>query len=67
MRKKCPNKYYPNDGTERIRKKFLWLPKKINEECRWLEKAVWLETSQRMWDVTCGSKWVEWRGKKWLN
>jgi hypothetical protein len=67
MRKQCPIKYYPPNGTERIRNKFLWFPKKINGECRWLEKASWLETSRRMWDVTCGAEWIEWGGVKWLN
>ena len=67
MRKICPNKYYPIDGTKRIKTKFLWLPKKINQECRWLEKSTWLESSQRMWDVTCGYEWIEWRGITWLN
>ena len=67
MRKKCPNKENIQDGTERIRQKFLWFPKRIDSECRWLEKAEWLESSQRMWDVTCGHEWTEWIGIKWLN
>jgi len=67
MRKHCPNKERIKDGTERILERFLWFPKRINEECRWLEKAKWVESSQRMWDITCGHEWIEWRVIKWLN
>ena len=67
MRKICPNKYCPIDDTKQIKTKFLWLPKKINQECRWLEKSTWLEESKRMWDVTYGHEWIEWIGIKWLD
>ena len=33
----------PNNGEKRTRKAFLFLPKKIGEETRWLEFAKWLE------------------------
>lgn len=30
-------------GDERTVTRFLWLPKKIGREIRWLEKATWVE------------------------
>lgn len=30
-------------GTIRVRKKFLWFPKEVDREVRWLEKASWQE------------------------
>lgn len=41
MRRICKRK--PFTG-ERTRRRFLLLPKKIGEECRWLETAEWLES-----------------------
>lgn len=41
--------------------KFLWLPVSIGNEYRWFEKATIKYKSHRMWDVTCGAEWVEWR------
>ena len=67
MRKLCPNKYRPIDGTERIKTRFLWFPKRINQECRWLETTSWVEYSRRMWDITCGAEWIEWIPVKWLD
>lgn len=33
----------PKIGDERICRQFLLLPKKINNQTRWLERATWLE------------------------
>jgi hypothetical protein len=33
---------YEHDQT-RVRCRFLWLPKEINGESRWLEQAAWIE------------------------
>lgn len=30
-------------GHKRIKSKFLFLPKKINHELRWLERAMWVQ------------------------
>jgi hypothetical protein len=36
-------KSYPKNGEQRITKKFLFFPKKIGKETRWLEFAAWVE------------------------
>lgn len=33
----------PQHGDTRVRKGFLWFPRTIGRETRWLEKAVWEE------------------------
>ena len=33
----------PKIGTTRTKSKFLILPKKINDQWRWLEKSTWVE------------------------
>lgn len=47
-------------GNERIREKFLWLPKSIDNEVRWLEKAKFKEVYKRQ-DIGYG-----WVGIAWL-
>lgn len=37
-------------GEERLKFKFLWFPVWIGSECRWLEKAMWVQS----WDKTIG-------------
>jgi hypothetical protein len=32
---------HPTRGDTKITKKFLWFPKRINNETRWLEVASW--------------------------
>lgn len=32
-----------NYGKKRVKTKFLFFPKKINHELRWLEKAMWVQ------------------------
>lgn len=34
---------WPKEGDRRIKTRFLVLPKTINREVRWLEKATWEE------------------------
>lgn len=34
---------YPEFGETRIKKGFLFLPKRVDNELRWLEKATWME------------------------
>ncbi len=36
-------KTFPTRGIKRTVKKFLWFPKFINDEIRWLEFAVWIQ------------------------
>ena len=33
----------PSDGNERIRSRFLFFPRYIQGEARWLERAKWLQ------------------------
>jgi hypothetical protein len=39
----------PKPGETRIVKKFLWFPKKIGKETRWLEFASWVEEYELMY------------------
>ena len=48
----------PENGTLRIKRKFLFFPKIINGEFRWLEKAMWSELYQYKWYTI---KWIDWR------
>lgn len=53
----------PKDGEERVVTKFLWLPKNLNQEMRWLEKAKW---RQRAFHFTNGyGYFYEWRDVSW--
>jgi len=54
-------------GDERIVTKFLILPVTINNERRWLETATIRQVCRRMWDVTCGSEWMEWENIEFIN
>lgn len=38
----CDKPKFPT-RTKRLREEFLWLPKTINDELRWLEMATWTE------------------------
>jgi hypothetical protein len=56
-----------HEGDQRVVTKFLWLPVRIGNDKRWLEKATLRQTCHRMWDVTSGSEWMEWRSVEFLN
>lgn len=61
-----PERRKTQTGDTRIRAKFLLLPKTVNGETRWLEKATWLEEYDGSWkhyDLGFG----EWRGVEWLD
>lgn len=45
----------PKDGDTREKTKFLWLPKEINQEIRWLEYARWQERYYYSWEPI---KWI---------
>ena len=56
----------PVDGTLRVRNEFLWFPKTIGDETRWLETAEWEERYriyhgydgfEKWWETT---RWVRW-------
>ncbi len=50
--------WQPVDGEMRVVTKFLWLPKKLGHETRWLERASWnikatvLSTGVYWWSAT---------------
>lgn len=54
-------KYERRKGKHRTRTAFLWIPRLIQEEWRWLEKATWRE---RYTDIgqtdTYGWQGIEW-------
>lgn len=49
---------HPRAFESRTRSGFLWLPKQIDYETRWLERATWKE-------VYCPSL-IKWLGTTWL-
>ena len=54
----------PEHGTERIMIRFLWWPKTINGETRWLETTSWREEWVRGSRVSaCGDFW---KGREWI-
>lgn len=48
----------PKDGEERVISAFLWWPRTIGGETRWLETASW-----RQWLEACF--FDEWRDMRW--
>lgn len=48
MRIKAKAEPQPQEGDARTKTGFLWLPKKINEEWRWLERATWIQVCMRL-------------------
>ena len=54
------------EGQERIISKYLYFPKRIGDESRWLEKCRIKQTLHYMFDVTCGATWWEWRDSEWV-
>ena len=57
---------YKNDDI-RVRTKFLWFPKTINEETRWLERATWEEcfVVLPIWLRNVYTLGVYWKPLKW--
>jgi hypothetical protein len=53
--------YYPTNGQKRHRKGFLWLPKTIQSEKRWLEYAEWTE------EYIAGRTGGFWESYSWSN
>jgi len=54
-------------GQIRILNKYLILPRRIGNEWRWLENVKIKQSLHRMFDVTCGAQWWEWRDVEWVN
>ena len=53
-------------GDERTKRAFLFLPRWIGEELRWLERATWREVAIRSCD-TEGMPLVEWEAREWID
>lgn len=51
----------PKVGDVRIRERFLWFPKRIGNEVRWLEKAKYSEQLFSCWTD------LEWVAKQWID
>ena len=54
-------KVYQRDAV-RTRSGFLWIPRRINGQWRWLEEAVWKEVYELDFDYVC-----RWSKVKWLD
>lgn len=54
------------EGQQRIISKYLYFPKRIGDERRWLERHKIKQTLHYMFDVTCGATWWEWRDSEWV-
>ena len=62
-----PEAPWPKDGTKRERKGYLWFPKRIGLETRWLEVATW-EEEVVIWVTECSKKRTRWSWEptRWL-
>jgi hypothetical protein len=56
----------PEYGDTRDREGFLFLPKRIGLETRWLEKASWEEEYYKNY-TECGYRYGTWEPTRWLN
>lgn len=45
---KATAKRQPKEGDTRTRTGFLWLPKKLSGEWRWLERATWKQVCMKL-------------------
>jgi len=54
-------------GDLRTKSRFLWFPKIINSELRWLEFAQWEEMLLSKDDIWTFSQRAEWTKNRWIN
>jgi hypothetical protein len=68
MRWKTPKQTHPKCGDTREVTKFLFFPKRMRQEWRWLEKATWTQQYQIFFyeDYNLG-KWVDMNSEYWIN
>jgi hypothetical protein len=52
-------------GAQRIRHRFLWFPKRIGDETRWLETACWGETYRITGSNRWGAESHGWSATQW--
>ena len=57
----------PQSGDIRTRKGFLFFPKTIDNETRWLEKATWTQFCEVWEDVFLFGTVREWKDFAWIN
>ena len=63
---KINHKPKPRDGEYRISSGFLWFPKTIGSQTRWLEYAKWLECYLKFADGN-GFAFYEWIARNWVD
>jgi hypothetical protein len=72
MRFKTKPKSYPREGDTRVKTAFLWLPKKLDNEWRWFEKARYKQKLMRMIVIvhggcyTPGNYKLKWVSTEWV-
>lgn len=74
MRLKVKNKPEPKENDERVIAGFLFLPKKIGNEWRWMERAKWRQKLVRVPYIpppgvpgyTPGQTCLDWRPLEWV-
>ncbi len=56
-----------NKNCERTRTKYLWFPKRIKNEIRWLEKATWTETYDLRYPLSKPNGPGDWLAREWID
>jgi len=73
MKFKLKIKSGPEEGDERIVDGFLWFPKYLDREWRWLEHAKWLQIVRRLTQIvpdsgySPGQTYLSWCDTEWVN
>lgn len=63
----------PQEGETRICKAYLWLPKRIGDEWRWLETATWRQEYRALHvlvpERNCLNSWttLHWVDTEWIS
>lgn len=72
MKMRAKPKTEPKEGDIRNRTGFLWLPKKLGNEWRWLERATWLQVCTRLTTLvpeggghSPGQTFLKWVSTEW--
>ena len=65
MRFKVKEKIKPKIDDARVVSKFLFFPKKINNEWRWLEQVKYLQKYVKKMDWL-GGYYAEWENSSWM-
>ena len=59
--------FAPEIGDRRTKTKFLFFPKEINKEIRWLERATWVEEWKKHRNSNSLPEITKWSAVKWKN